>query len=188
MKKTIIIVVALLVVVGLGILLSRQSAKPTVTNNFAAVPNDTQLRANLTKAGLDALSAEGTVLHIHQHLDLVINGQNFTVPAEVGIGTDFISPIHTHDTTGVLHVESPVVKDFMLGQFFDEWGVTLSDSCIANYCSDSSHKLLMAVNGNPIKNNFHNYVLKAHDEIEIWYGPSDQTPDFIRSYDFAPGL
>jgi len=188
MKKAAVIIVVLVVVVGLGIYLATQSSKPVVTNDFAAVPNNSQLMANLTKAGLQPLTAEGSVLHIHQHLDMIINGQGVTVPAEIGIGTGFISPIHTHDATGILHVESPEVKDFTLGQFFDEWGVDFNDNCIGKNCTDSTHKLIVAVNGAPLSNNFRGYVLKAHDEIEIWYGLTSDHPDLIKSYSFPQGL
>src|SRR3954470_9380085 len=87
-----------------------------------------QLAARLQAIGLPALPEEGTVLHIHQHLDVFANGRRVRVPAGVGIDPQlqFISPLHTHDTTGVMHVESPTPRTFTLGQFFDVWGVPLS--------------------------------------------------------------
>lgn len=138
-------------------------------------------------AGLDPLSAEGTVLHIHEHVDIKINGKQYLIPGQVGIGSTFISPLHTHDSTGVIHVESPVKKDFYLSQFFDEWGVTLTNSCIANYCADQNNKLIYSVNGRPVPD-IRKYVLNAHDEIFIWYGPKDQNPNVVASYNFPYGL
>src|SRR5205823_14298698 len=46
-----------------------------------------------------------------------------TIPANMGISSapKFISPLHTHDATGVVHVESPTIETFTLGQFFDVW-------------------------------------------------------------------
>ncbi|WNY34216.1 hypothetical protein Q9Q99_01415 [Curtobacterium flaccumfaciens] len=38
---------------------------------------------------------------------------------------EFAAEIHTHDTSGIVHVESPTKQTFTLGQFFDEWGVSL---------------------------------------------------------------
>jgi hypothetical protein len=32
------------------------------------------------------------------------------------------SPLHTHDTSGIIHVESPTVRSFTLGEFVDLWG------------------------------------------------------------------
>src|SRR6266481_1253426 len=71
------------------------------------------------------LAAEGAVLHIHQHLDLSINGATTTIASQIGINTParFITPIHTHDTSGIIHVESNTVRTYTLGEFFDVWGV-----------------------------------------------------------------
>src|SRR6185369_5291791 len=86
------------------------------------------LRRRLTAIGLPALDAEGTALHIHQHLDIYVNGRRVPLPAGIGIDEldGFISPLHTHDTSGVIHVESPKVETFTLGQFFAVWGVRLT--------------------------------------------------------------
>ena len=50
-----------------------------------------------------------------------------TVPANIGHSDErkFAAEIHTHDTSGIVHVESPTEQTFTLGQFFDEWGVSL---------------------------------------------------------------
>ncbi|HUH21012.1 MAG TPA: hypothetical protein VLZ09_04010, partial [Gaiellaceae bacterium] len=39
----------------------------------------------LDAVGVHALSAEGEVLHIHQHLDIFVNGKPMPVPANIGI-------------------------------------------------------------------------------------------------------
>src|SRR5919201_3619069 len=72
------------------------------------------LRARLGVLGLPALAREGTKLHTHQHLDVFVDGQRVSVPAGIGINVaeHFISPIHTHDASGVIHVESPTVRSF----------------------------------------------------------------------------
>ena len=44
-----------------------------------------RLTGRLAPLGLHALGAEGTVLHIHQHLDLYVNGKRVTLPALIGI-------------------------------------------------------------------------------------------------------
>jgi len=193
MKKVIISVAVALVVIGGGIfLMLRDNGQApagnstSLNNDFSAVPGDTELRANLNKAGLDALTAEGSVLHIHQHLDLVVNGQNITIPAEIGVSTAFISPVHTHDTSGIIHVESPVQKDFKLSQFFTEWGIDLNDKCVGPNCADATHKLVVAVNGTPV-DHVADIVLHSHDEIEIWYGDKNTNPDLIKSYNFPEG-
>ncbi len=193
MRKFLLILIAI-VVIAVGIYLSTQDQKaknqtqnPTTTNDLSHVPKENELVANLRTAGLEQLAEEGTILHIHEHLDITINGKAVAVPAEIGIGTTFISPIHTHDSSGILHVESPVKKDFTLGQFFTEWGVKLDTNCIATNCVDQTHKLIVAVNGNPITDP-QNHVLSAHEEIEVWYGNTTENPTFKKEYTFPQGL
>jgi hypothetical protein len=59
----------------------------------------------------------------HQHLDLYIDGRKVPVPAGIGINPAVgFAPLHTHDASGVIHVESPTVRTYKLGQFFAVWG------------------------------------------------------------------
>jgi hypothetical protein len=75
--------------------------------------------------------------HIHVHLSIYLNGTRLRVPADVGIGgANLPAPLcmyalHTHDATGIIHVENPVPRRFTLGQFFMLWGQPLSDSNVA---------------------------------------------------------
>ncbi len=186
MKKFLIIAAIVIGVVGIGFYFAQNDSKPFKTTDFASKPNDNQLLVNMAKAGLDVLSSEGTVMHIHQHFDIIINGQGESIPAQLGIATSFISPLHVHDSSNILHVESPVQKDFKLGQFFDEWGIDFNDNCVANNCANGTNKLIVAVNGKPISN-VRDHVLGSHEEIEIWYGAKTQNPNLISAYSFPAG-
>ena len=83
--------------------------------------------AAVRAAGLPMLSQEGKVIHIHVHLDVSVDGQPVEVPAGIGIDRSGhgISPLHTHNATGVIHIESPVKRAFTLGEFFTEWVFSL---------------------------------------------------------------
>ena len=135
-----VVVAASCLALALGLLgaVQRGSAhgSPVVPRASAGLPgalvgpapwpaNTAELRPRLTALGLPTLGHEGTALHIHQHIDVFVNGRRVMVPAGIGIDPAgrFISPLHTHDTTGVIHVESPSVKPFFLGQFLGVWGV-----------------------------------------------------------------
>ncbi len=148
------------------------------------------LSQRLQTIGIPALSAEGTQLHIHQHLDVIINGTHALVPAGVGINeTDrFISPVHTHDETGVIHVESNEIRDFTLGQFFDIWGVRVTKDCVGGYCRSGKNGLKVFSNGKPVIGDPRALVLKSHQEIALIYGPSNAARSVPSSYRFAPGL
>jgi hypothetical protein len=187
MKKAIIITTIMVVVLAVGIFLAMQDSKPYVGNDLDSVPTSQQTLNNLQKAGLQALSTEGTVFHIHQHLDMTINGLEREIPSNLGVGTAFISEVHTHDESGIIHVEANEQKDFKLGQFFDMWGIDFNDSCIATYCADGDSKLVVAINGQPITN-VKDHVLKEHEQIHVWYGPKEREPQIKKEYQFPEGL
>jgi hypothetical protein len=152
--------------------------------------NIDQLHGRLVAIGLPALAAEGTAMHIHQHLDMYVDGKAVDVPAGIGIneGANFISPIHVHDTTGIIHVESPTVETFTLGQFFDVWGVKFTAECIGGYCTDATHSLTLVVNGQPYVGDPRTLALTSHQEIAIVYGTETDTPVTIpTSYVFPAG-
>jgi len=136
------------------------------------------LRARLHAIGLPALKQEGTVLHTHQHLDVFVLGRHIVVPTGVGIAEDesYIAPIHTHDQTGVLHVESDDVQPFTLGQFFDIWGVRLSATCLGGHCVDDEHSLKIYVDGSEIAGDPRAVALKQHQEIAIVYARRGTPP------------
>jgi hypothetical protein len=140
------------------------------------------LTDRLAPLGLNALGSEGTVLHIHQHLDLYVNGKHVTLPALIGIyDNSYLTEVHVHDTSGVIHVESPTNRTFTLGQLFGEWGVKLTASCVGSYCGH----LKWWVNGKPMTGNPAALNLKAHQEIAIAAGP----PPLVvpKSYKFPSG-
>ena len=148
------------------------------------------LRERLAAIGLPALSQEGTVLHIHQHIDIFVDGKLVPVPAGVGINefAGFISDIHVHDNTGIIHVESPTVQTFTLGQFFDIWGVRFTAQSIGGYESGNGKSLKVFVNGVPYTGDPRQLALAAHEEIVVAYGTDQELPSPVPSaYQFPPG-
>jgi hypothetical protein len=146
-----------------------------------------QLQLRLRALGLDPLTAEGQVVHIHQHLDLYVDGKKVTVPAQIGIAASgaFISDLHTHDDTGIMHVEAQKVQSFSLGQFFAVWGVRLGAKCIGSLCASGEKRLATWVNGTPVTADPTRIVLEEHQEIVLAYGAPAQDPDPVpKTYDF----
>jgi hypothetical protein len=112
------------------------------------------------KAGLVPEKAEFLQYHVHAHLDVFVNGRPVLVPAGIGIDLDnpavradkrldglvvgagltqecnepCISPLHTHDPSGLLHTETKTPSPNQLGQFFTEWAVRLTNDCVGAYC------------------------------------------------------
>jgi hypothetical protein len=126
------------------------------------------LSENLTTVGLTALTAEGTTIHIHQHLDVYVDGNKVAVPADIGIDPagGYLTEIHVHDTSGIIHVESPTVRTYYLGQLFGEWTVMLSSNCLGKYCGN----LHWWVNGKERTGNPASLPLSQHQEIVIATG------------------
>jgi len=121
-------------------------------------------------------------MHIHARLSISIEGSNFLVPSDIGINRGLwidhslddynpegMSPLHTHDGSGTIHVESVVVRNYTLGEFFDIWGVRLDESCISDHCSNDAYALRAFVNGERISD-IRNYVLNDGDEILVEFG------------------
>ena len=108
------------------------------------------------------------VQHIHANLKISILGLDQPIPPNIGRDGDIMRPIHTHDTTGKLHIESYCLRDFKLGEFFEVWGKEFNEDCIFEHCSNDSNKLRMYVD-NKENLEFGNLSLKDGDIIKIVY-------------------
>lgn len=183
------------IAVGLGVsaaflvlVFAGRPSSPSANAPWGA--NRTNLRARLHVLGLPALPVEGRALHIHQHLDLYLNGTHVAVPAGIGIdpGRRFFSPLHTHDRTGILHVESPTRTAYTLGQFFGVWGVRLSARCIGRYCAGGGRTLQAFVDGRRVSGDAAVIPLRRHEEIVLAFGTRPELPKRIpSSYSFPTG-
>ncbi len=153
-------------------------------------PELDHLRGRLDAIGLSALAEEGTALHIHEHLDIFVDGNRLDIPQNIGINNNerFIAPIHTHDGTGIIHVESPTSDTFTLGQFFDIWGVRFTATCVGGYCAGEGKTLSVWSNGKAVAGDPRALELQPHQEIAIVYGPLPASTTIPSSYDFPAGL
>ncbi len=118
--------------------------------------------------------AEGTKLHIHEHLLLYNRASQVTVPSLIGIppGADCFYWLHTHNDDGIIHVESPVLRTFTLGQFFAIWGEPLSSTVAAGVIARSGRALKVWVNNKPfVGRNVRSLVLRNKTDITIMSGP-----------------
>jgi hypothetical protein len=125
--------------------------------------------------------------HYHAHLDIFINGVSYLVPAGIGIRPpDCIYWLHTHDVSGIIHVESPENRTFSLGQFFDIWGKKFNNSQIFDFTVDKSQNKSLAVfiNGTAVTDmQYRNIPLFNHEDITIVYGtPPSELPAYEFSY------
>lgn len=107
-------------------------------------------------------------LHIHPIVEIIILGEKQEISPNIGITSNGMRVIHTHESGGTLHVESPYPQEFYLKDFFTVWGKTFNESCIFEYCTDENHKLSMYVNGLP-NEEYGELVLRDQDRIRLVY-------------------
>jgi hypothetical protein len=157
-------------------------------------------QAGQTGAAVDDIpssAAEQTQFHIHTHLQIYVNGAQKLIPYGVGIvapyqlthsqngpfvnGGKAFYWLHTHDETGVIHIESPVRRGFTLGNFFDIWGQPLSPDQVG-----PAHGTVTAfINGQPVSGNPRGIELYPHAVIQLNVGTPTVPP---QPYTFAPDL
>jgi hypothetical protein len=122
---------------------------------------------------------EGVAEHIHVQLQLFDRGHAQAVPAGIGIpeGAGCFYWLHTHNSDGFIHVESPVKRTFTLGEFFDIWGPQLSWSQAAALTAPHGRRLSIWVNDTPWRGHDpRDIVLRNHETIVIQNGPPFAKP------------
>jgi hypothetical protein len=146
--------------------------------------NGPTLKPRLKAIGLPALPKEALTFHIHQRLALLVNGKFVYVPAGIGIDANakFISELHTHDATGIIHVEAPKAQKFTLGQFFDVWGLRFSSKCLGGYCAKGKRQVMVWTNGKRVHGDPRTVVLKSHLSIVVAYGTESSVPKPIPAH------
>ncbi|MFG1809073.1 hypothetical protein [Streptomyces sp. NPDC049040] len=162
--------------------------KPVASSVNWPAPADAT--AQVKAAGLPMLGQEGQVLHIHSHLDVFVDGKAVTVPAEIGIDVpkQQISPLHTHDTSGVVHIESPVQAEFTLGQFMTEWNVPIGNGLLGTFKAGGGKELHVYVNGKEQTGDPASIKLGAHEEIAVVYGAPADKVQVPSTYAWPEGL
>lgn len=146
------------IVIAAGIAIFMTYHQPT---SSTSVPIDSK---SSTSVPIDSMG----MMHVHTHLTLVFDGKEAPIPASIGIdptmwndhsldsyGMKGMTVLHTHDTSGTIHVESYKIKDYTFGQLLDIWGLGLN-----------AYKVTMTVNGQPVQD-YRNYVFKDGDKITL---------------------
>jgi hypothetical protein len=128
--------------------------------------------------GISCEAMEGSKMHIHQHLVLLDHGKSVIIPPNVGQPPmrGCLYWLHTHTSDGIIHVESPTMRTFTLGEFFAIWGQPLSRTQAASMHSDKGAPLKFWVNGKPYSGDPTKIQLTAHADIVIEAGPPFPKP------------
>ena len=143
-----------------------------------------------TVDGVQCAPVEQLVYHIHSHLQVYVDGAPRVLPAAIGL----VGPVseqtpygpfygaqtcyywlHTHATDGVIHVESPSVRIYTLGNFFDEWRHPLSATQVAG----DRGKVAAFVNDKPWTKDPRAIPLLPHESIQLDIGKPVVPPHLI---------
>ncbi|MEZ0093066.1 hypothetical protein [Streptacidiphilus sp. EB129] len=136
-------------------------------------------------------SMEALDYHIHSHLQIFVNGAQKNIPYGIGIvapyqlqtssdGSAFVSGgsafyyLHTHDETGVIHVESPTKQEYTLGNFFDVWKQPLSSTQVG----PNKGTLTVYVDGKLYTGDPSKIVLTEYKKIQLDVGTNTPYKDF----------
>jgi hypothetical protein len=148
---SVIVVVAITITLGIGL-----SLTPT-----------TMIGAQMDKA---------IIMHFHPHLNLMIDSKPVTVPSQIGIvpslwkdhsldqygmqamsnGMSGMAPLHTHDATGTIHVESNTIRNYTLGEFLNIWGGL-----------DTNGKTVKATMNGAQLSDYKNIILRDGEQINL---------------------
>ncbi len=124
---------------------------------------------------------EGGAMHVHAHLRIVDHAVPVAIPADVGrpAGRGCYFWVHTHTPDGIIHVESPVVRGFTLGDFFRVWGQPLDEHHAGPVTVREPDRIRVLVNGSPATIPLDLIPLWPHADIQILIGPPfDPQPAF----------
>ena len=174
--------------------------------------NHSPTAAGQPGASIDDISCQSEMsnYHIHAHLTLYKNGRAVPVPAYIGIPYNAAIDaggqhtclywLHTHDPSGVIHVESPSAHTYTLGQFFDIWrytsrwdaqgglagaaGLVVDASFVTALKAAKPGEIHIFIGGKPVSTSYQDITLTKHKLITIEIGRPLKPP--TTHYKFAP--
>jgi hypothetical protein len=166
-------------------------------------------RSSQPGASIDGISCQAEMLnyHIHAHLTLYKDGKPVPLPPQVGIPYSLAISgqhyclywLHTHDASGVIHIESPTPRLYTLGQFFDIWhdtslwdaqggiagpaGLAVDASFVNALKAAKPRDIHVFIDGKPVSSDYRSITLTKHKLITIEIGTPLKPP--TTHYDFS---
>lgn len=151
----------------------------------ACSPNATPTSTPTPAANVPCGPSEVFVRHDHARLTIVVRGQIRQVPANIGITATQICWLHTHDASGVIHVEAGDNRTLTLGDFFALWRQARGQTALDAEPAGTGETIQTTVTQQAFSLAPERIVLSAHQDIVIQLGPPFvQIPPFV----WPPGL
>lgn len=137
-------------------------------------------------------SSDRIVTHIHPKLSLYVDGRFTEIPANIGIDPSLYKnhtldtygmkmpdmpsmpvmyPTHTHDTSGTIHVESTVTRDYTVGDFLNVWGMDFSGRIVKmTVDGEPVYDTEITVGDKTFRSDYRNHVFKDGERIKLEVG------------------
>ena len=112
-------------------------------------------------------------MHTHSQLSIILDERAIGIPANIGIDPTLyrnhtldiygvqqpqqISALHTHDSDGLIHIESTEIRAFTLGEFLDVWGLNFT----------GREAILIVNDGQAIELDYRSHVLADGEKIVL---------------------
>ena len=146
-----------------------------------------------TKSAIPCDQLEHTVYHFHVALQIIDGGEQVSIPTDLGRPAFCYYWLHMHaESPGVIHVESPDLRTFTLGDFFDVWAKTsnpdarLDSRHVGTITLAAGQTLVVFVDGQRYDQDPSGIPLASHEVIQLEITPP--TIDPPPAFTFPPGL
>lgn len=153
-------------------------ALAAVETDFLGEDSSQPLAQTMFQANHAAIQAEGEGTMVTSRLTVFANGQQISIPANIGVKSDTTTAdVFTNSADGVLQTMSSTSAT--LGDFFDVWrtdaglagnnaNAVLSATQLFTNTADTTHTVQMFVNGQ-ISEDFGSHILQDGEEIILVY-------------------
>ena len=144
------------------------------------------LEVRLETIGAPILRREGQAVDRHIQVEVLVDGQRVLVPDAIGIdgteiqggvmSTGFVTEMHTHDRSGLVHIHAGAERPFPLGEFFDVWGVAFGADRIGGECASGDRTVRVIVDGTQASGDPRSVEMSDGSTIVVAIGTPDQLP------------
>jgi hypothetical protein len=134
---------------------------------FVYQPLTSETTGGNTEFNLEEIHRVPLARHDHVLLSILVNSRPAVIPEGIGMnsqlwhdhsldqyGPNSISPMHTHDTSGTIHIESTTPREYTVGEFLKVMGM------------DPGTITRMTVNDNEVSD-FLNHEMKNGEKIQL---------------------
>ena len=165
MKDKLFILGAVAIVIILFVVLApKEDSDPSTSTD----PSTSEEPEFIGAARDTCVNHGGVSMHIHPNLSIFINDEQVVVPEMIGIDDLCMRALHTHETTGKIHIEYPEKHTFTLGDFFANWKQAYNKDRIFDYTVDDTHVIRMTVDGEE-SDEYEDLILEDLQDIVIYY-------------------